>query len=92
MSSGFNYDANLERCSQCNLQFIGKHICPGVSYGPEVANFVFKQYIVQPGDNMELIANKFKVQINDLFSVNKNIPHANQIFPGTPLNIPLMRR
>jgi hypothetical protein len=91
MNPGFNYDGNLQNCFQCNLQFIGQHVCPGVSYGPEAAGFITKPYTVQPGENMQSIANRFGVAINDLMSVNKHIQYANRVFPNDPLNIPVGR-
>jgi len=44
-------------------------------------------YIVQPGENLSTIANKFGININDLIAIN-NITDSNLISAGTELMIP----
>jgi LysM repeat protein len=45
-------------------------------------------YIVQPGDTLYTIANKFNITIEDIISAN-NLENPNLIYPGQLLNIPV---
>ncbi len=44
-------------------------------------------YVVQPGETLSLIAEKFNVSVNEIISIN-NISNPNLISPGTRLYIP----
>ena len=45
-------------------------------------------YIVQPGDTMFSIAQKFGVPLDDLIEANPQIPNPNLIFPGQVVCVP----
>ncbi len=89
MNPGFAHDGNLQRCYTCNLQFIGRHACPGLSYGEEIGNVPTIPHVVRQGENMEIIARNYGIaDINFLLAFNKHFQHANQLFPGNIVNIP----
>jgi len=46
------------------------------------------QYIVQPDDTLELIAENFKVAMDNIIKENYLEDKNNQIFPGIILQIP----
>src|SRR5947199_8524101 len=45
-------------------------------------------YIVQPGDTLSGIAERFGVSLSDLEAANPKITDPNAIFPGQVINIP----
>lgn len=46
-------------------------------------------YIVQPGDTLFIIANKFGVTVNQLIAANPQLSNPNVIFPGDKICIPV---
>jgi spore coat assembly protein SafA len=49
-------------------------------------------YIVQPGDTLSGIAEKFGVSLSDLERANPQIPNPDLIFPGEVIHIPARHR
>ncbi len=45
-------------------------------------------YIVQPGDTLSGIAEKFDVSLSDLEKANPQITDPDRIFPGQAIHIP----
>ena len=45
-------------------------------------------YIVQPGDTLSGIAERFGISLSDLEKANPQITNPNLIFPGQVINIP----
>ncbi|MBW7651033.1 C40 family peptidase [Anoxybacillus sp. ST4] len=52
-------------------------------------NSASKSYIVQPGDTLSTIAQKFNVTVNDLLALNPTITNVNFIRVGQTINVPL---
>ncbi|MDP2871642.1 MAG: SafA/ExsA family spore coat assembly protein [Bacillota bacterium] len=73
-----------------NLIFPGQRICvPAGAVTPPPPScpggFI---YIVQSGDTMFKIAQRFGVPLNALIAANPQIPNPNQIFPGQRICVP----
>jgi LysM repeat protein len=49
-------------------------------------------YIVQPGDTLSGIAEKFGISLADLEKANPQIPNFDRIFPGQVVHIPPRHR
>ncbi|HEY8394522.1 MAG TPA: SafA/ExsA family spore coat assembly protein [Thermaerobacter sp.] len=66
-----------------NLIFPGQVLCvpTGCPNG--------QPYIVQPGDTMFLIAQRFGISLQALINANPQVPNPNLIFPGQQLCIPV---
>lgn len=45
-------------------------------------------YVVQPGDSMWKIAEKYQVGVKEIIDANKQITNPNLIYPGQKINIP----
>lgn len=49
-------------------------------------------YIVQPGDTMFFIAQRFNISLDDLIAANPHIADPDRIFPGQVICVPLRNR
>lgn len=45
-------------------------------------------YIVQPGDTLFTIAQRFNITLNEIIAANSQITNPDLIFPGQPITIP----
>jgi LysM repeat protein len=79
---GTTVDAILKanpRITNPNIIYVGQAITiPGVG---------ISTYVVQRGDTLRIIANKFGTTVDNLLSLNPNIKNANIIYVGQVLNV-----
>jgi spore coat assembly protein SafA len=61
---------------------------PGRPVTVQEERVMIATYIVQPGDTLSGIAERFGVSLSDLEKANPQIPDPNRIFPGQVINIP----
>lgn len=87
------YEFNPKELASYNELSSNSKLTPGqyVYFGKKKNKGVDKQYKVQPGDNMYLIAQKAGVKINKLYSLNKMRP-GEQPKAGTILNLKTRKR
>lgn len=52
----------------------------------------FEEYVVQPGELVVDIANKFGVEAKDLVRFNDNIPDVDTIYAGSTIRIPIFEK
>lgn len=71
-----------------NLIFPGQQICVPTGVAPFQCPPGTFTYIVQPGDTMFFIAQRFGVSLQALIAANPQIPDPNRIFPGQTVCVP----
>jgi LysM repeat protein len=63
-------------------------VIPGGGYSGSSSYTYSDTYIVQPGDSFSMIAKRFGVSVNALWSANRHIGNINRIYPGQVIYVP----
>ena len=87
------FGVTLEALIKANPQIKNPDlIFPGevvfIPKAPEPPHPMPKEYVVEKGDTLFLIAKRFRVPLNVLIKANPQIKDPNRIFPGDVINIP----
>ena len=86
--------ASLNGIYNYNLIFTGQQLnIPSASYVQPVYYPVFQPvygptYVVQPGDTLKILANRWGVTIYDILAINSQITNANYLYVGQVINRP----
>jgi len=63
-------------------------VIPGSGYSSSPSNSYANTYTVQRGDTFAMIAKRFGVSVNELWSANGHIWDINRIYPGQVIYVP----
>lgn len=85
--------ANLNGIYNYNLIYVGQALnIPATGYVQPVPQVVQPQsgstYVIQPGETLRILANRWGVSIYDILAVNAQITNANWIYVGQVINRP----